>query len=106
VGSFGGFAIPAVIGVILGGYPFPFLALGQQFLWAGVALWGLAVFFYSLRAFTCTRCVNLSCPRNRAPSAVAQAHLARHPGMPRAWSEHGGSSQGTPAGGQDRDGAS
>ena len=39
---------------ILGGYPFPFMLLGGEFLWAIVALWGLVIFFWTLRKDTCS----------------------------------------------------
>jgi hypothetical protein len=74
---------------ILGGYPFPFLLLGGQYLWAVVALWGLLMFFWTLRLYTCTQCVNFSCPLNRVPKEVVDAYLVRNPVMRQAWEEAG-----------------
>lgn len=74
---------------ILGGYPFPFLLLGGQYLWASAALWGLVMFFWTLRRNTCRRCVNLSCPLNAVPEDVARAYLDRNPVMKEAWEEKG-----------------
>jgi hypothetical protein len=70
---------------ILGGYPFPFMILGGQYLWAVVALWGLAMFFWTLRRYTCSRCVNFSCPLNSVPKKVVDAYLERNPVMQKAW---------------------
>jgi len=48
--------VQLIIGfIILGGYPFPFLLLGGQFAWALVALWGLILFFWTLRKYTCSQ---------------------------------------------------
>jgi hypothetical protein len=74
---------------ILGGYPFPFLLLGGQVLWALVALWGLVMFFWTLRQVTCSRCVNFSCPLNSVPSEIVDAYLARNPVMREAWDASG-----------------
>ncbi len=62
VGMFGVFAIPAVLGVIQGGYGWYLLG----------------------------RCVNLSCPLNTVPPEIADAYLARNPVMRRAFQEGGG----------------
>ncbi|MFL7791920.1 MAG: hypothetical protein AB8I69_07255 [Anaerolineae bacterium] len=74
---------------ILGGYPFPFLILGGQYLWAFVAAWGLAMFFWTLRRDTCSRCVNFSCPLNHVSKEVVDAYLERNPVMRQAWEESG-----------------
>ncbi len=74
---------------ILGGYPFPFLILGQQFAWAFVAGWALVMFFWTLRKYTCTQCVNFSCPLNCVPKATVDAYLRRNPVMREAWEAQG-----------------
>jgi hypothetical protein len=73
--------------VILGGYPFPFLVLGRQYALALVALWGLVMFFWTLRKYTCSQCVNLSCILNSVPIKVVDAYLERNPTMRKAWEE-------------------
>jgi hypothetical protein len=75
--------------MILGGYPFPFMILGGQYLWAIVALWGLGMFFWTLHEYTCSRCVNFSCPLNCVPKGIVDAYLVRNPVMRRAWEESG-----------------
>ena len=86
---------------ILGGYPFPFMVLGAvtsgglgAVLWAVVALWGLVMFFWTLRLYTCSRCVNFSCPLNTVPEEIVEAYLARNPVMREAWEESGWSGGG------------
>ena len=74
---------------ILGGYPFPFMILGRQVLWAIAALWGLVMFFWTLREYTCSRCVNFSCPLNTVPKETVDAYLERNPVMRQAWQESG-----------------
>jgi hypothetical protein len=74
---------------ILGGYPFPFMILGRQYLWAITALWGLVMFFWTLREHTCSRCVNFSCPLNSVPKEIVDAYLERNPVMRQAWQESG-----------------
>ena len=70
---------------ILIGYPFPLMLLGGQFLWAIVALWGAVTFFWTLRKYTCSQCVNFSCVLNTVPQEVVDAYLARNPVMRQAW---------------------
>ena len=74
---------------ILGGYPFPFMLLGGRTLWALVALVGLVLFFWALRRYTCSRCVNFSCPLNSVPQEIVDAYLARNPVMRQAWEDSG-----------------
>ena len=74
---------------ILVGYPFPFLLLGHQFALALVALWGGVLFFWTLEKYTCSQCVNFSCPLNRVPKETVDAYLRRNPTMRDAWEAKG-----------------
>jgi len=74
---------------ILCGYPFPFLILGRQFPLALVALWGAVLFFWTLRRYTCSRCVNFSCPLNTVPKEVIDGYLMLNPVMREAWERSG-----------------
>lgn len=74
---------------ILGGYPFPFMLLGGQYVWSSVALGGLVTFVWALRRYTCSRCVNFSCPLNRVPRETVDAFLERNPVMRKAWEKAG-----------------
>lgn len=75
--------------VILGGFPFPFLLLGGQYLLAVLALWGGVMFFWTLRKDTCSQCVNFSCPLNTVPEETVNAYLQRNPTMRQAWEAKG-----------------
>lgn len=82
--------VQLIIGfIILGGYPFPFLLLGGQYLWAFVAAWGLFLFFWTLRKYTCSQCVNFSCILNTVPKDEVEQYLERNPTMKKAWEESG-----------------
>jgi hypothetical protein len=78
-----------IIFIILVGYPFPFLILGGQFIFAGLAAWGILMFFWTLQKYTCSRCVNFSCPLNRVPKAVVDKYLEKNPVMKEAWERSG-----------------
>jgi hypothetical protein len=58
-------------------------------LWALIALGGLILFFWALRRYTCSRCVNFSCPLNNVPQEIIDAYLARNRVMREAWEEVG-----------------
>ena len=75
--------------VILVGYPFPFMLLGGTYLWAITAFWGVVMFFWTLRRYTCSQCVNFSCPLNTVPKETVDAYLRRNPVMREAWEKHG-----------------
>ena len=75
--------------VMVCGYPFPFLILGEQSILLLVTALGLAVFFMGLQRCTCSRCVNFSCLLNRVPKEVVDEYLKRNPVMRKAWEENG-----------------
>jgi hypothetical protein len=75
--------------VILGGYPFLFLILGRQYAFTAIALWGLVMFFWSLRKHVCSRCINFSCVLNTVPKEIVDAYLQRNPTMRKAWEQCG-----------------
>lgn len=74
---------------ILVGYPFPFMLLGGSYLWALSTLWAAVIFFWTLRRYTCSQCVNFSCPLNGVPKENVDAYLKRNPVMRQAWEESG-----------------
>jgi hypothetical protein len=82
--------IQLVIGfIIIGGYPFPFLILSEQFILLLLTAWGLIMFFWTLQKYTCSKCVNFSCLLNRVPKEVVDEYLKRNPVMRKAWEEKG-----------------
>lgn len=80
--------IQLIVGfIILGGYPFPFLISGNQFLLAGSALWALVMVFWTLRKYTCSHCVNFSCVLNTVPDEIVALYVRRNPVIEKAWRE-------------------
>ncbi|MCP4539639.1 MAG: hypothetical protein GY832_21085 [Chloroflexi bacterium] len=75
--------------LILIGFPFIFLLLGKETLlvWIGLAAIISAVF--NLRKYTCSRCINFSCPMNVVPKSVVDRYLERNPNMRAAWEASG-----------------
>jgi hypothetical protein len=47
------------------------------------------MFFWTLRRYTCSQCVNFSCPLNSVPKEIVDAYLGRNPVMWQAWEESG-----------------
>ena len=74
--------------IILGGYPFPFLVWGSQFILAFLALWALIIFFWTLRKYTCSACVNFSCVLNTVSDDVVELYLDKNPVIKKAWEQH------------------
>ncbi|MBL7162998.1 MAG: hypothetical protein ISS57_10360 [Anaerolineales bacterium] len=74
---------------IMCGYPFPFLILGKQFILLFLAVWGLLMFWWTLQKYTCSQCVNFSCPLNRVAKEIVDQYLMRNPVMRKAWEESG-----------------
>lgn len=82
--------VQLVVGfAVLGGYPFPFLILGRQYVLTLIAVWALAMFFWTLRRYVCSQCVNFSCILNVVPNEIVDAYLARNPVMRQAWEDSG-----------------
>lgn len=75
--------------IILGGYPFIFFIIAQEYIFFIITLGGLLVFFSLLLIKTCSKCVNFSCPLNRVPKRVVNEYLKRNTTMKQAWEEDG-----------------
>lgn len=75
--------------IIMFGYPFPFLILGEQFVLLLLTVWGLTMFFWTLQKYTCSECVNFSCLLNRVPEEIVDEYLKRNPVIRKAWEENG-----------------
>jgi hypothetical protein len=78
-----------IIFIILMGYPFPFLFLGGQYILAGIAAWGAIIFFWTLRKYTCSKCLNFSCPLNCVPVEIMNAYIDKNPVIREAWKRKG-----------------
>jgi hypothetical protein len=75
--------------VLLCGFPLPFLLLSQQWVLAAISAWMLIFFFWTLKKYVCSACVNFSCPLNSVPKPTVDAYLMRNPVMREAWEKSG-----------------
>lgn len=82
--------IQFIIGTtVLIGYPFIFLILGKQYILALLIAVGVIMFFWYLRKYTCSKCINFSCLLNSVPKETVDRYLKRNPVMRKAWEEKG-----------------
>jgi hypothetical protein len=82
--------IQLVIGfIVMSGYPFVFMILGNEPVYFALSLAGLLLFFGALFKFKCTKCINFSCIFNRVPKHNVDAYLRRNPIMAKAWKDAG-----------------
>lgn len=65
--------------------PWPFLALGGEYLLLGLTAAANGSFVFSLVRTVCPRCVNFSCPLNRVPVEIQRSYLAKNPQIKEAW---------------------
>jgi hypothetical protein len=75
--------------IILLGYPFPFLLLGNQFALLLIAIVELIIFFGFLTLKRCGNCLNFSCPFNRVKKQDVDCFLRKNLVMRQAWQEKG-----------------
>ena len=74
--------IQFIIGaLILIGFPFPFLMLGQEYLLVLIGLSAVISGTFILRRNVCTRCINFSCPMNAVSKETMNAFLTRNPAI-------------------------
>lgn len=82
--------IQIVIGfIVMSGYPFVFMVMGNQPVYFALSLAGLLLFFGALFKFKCRKCINFSCIFNRVPRDRVNAYLRRNPVMAKAWRDAG-----------------
>jgi hypothetical protein len=67
------------------GYPLAFLLAGPQWFLLIVYVVSSAGFFFALKRFLCSQCINFACPLNGVDDAARQAFFARNPTIAGAW---------------------
>lgn len=78
--------IQFVAGVLLLiGFPFPFLLLGQEYLLALIGISAVVSGAFILWKNVCSRCINFSCPANSAPKQLVDIYLRNNPDIQAAW---------------------
>jgi hypothetical protein len=60
-------------------FPFPFLLMGKEYLFAVIWLSSVVSGVFLLRRNVCTRCVNFSCPLNMVPKELKRSFFERNP---------------------------
>jgi len=78
--------IQFIIGaLLLIGFPFPFLMLGQEYLLVLIGLSEVISGMFILRRNICTRCINFSCLMNAVSYETTNVFLAHNPVIQMAW---------------------
>jgi len=75
--------------LIMFGYPYIFMILGDQYFFIILTSIGLIIFLGVLITRRCARCINFSCVFNRVPKDVVDDFLKKNPIMKKAWEEAG-----------------
>ncbi len=75
--------------LVLFGYPFPFMFIAGQWILLSASVMGGTIFFMILNKYTCTQCINFSCPLNSVPKPLVDEYLRRNPVMREAWERSG-----------------
>ena len=75
---FGGFAL-------VWGYPLPFLILGRQVFLLIVYLMTTTGFFFTLKTFMCSQCMNFACPLNSVSVKTRDQFFDKNPSISKAW---------------------
>lgn len=73
--------------IILFGYPFPFLIINGQYILVFLIVSIPIIMFWVLLKYSCLRCINFSCPSNRASREIINEFLKRNPVLRKAWEE-------------------
>lgn len=69
--------------------PLVFLIIGQKWVFLGIMVFGVALWYIVLQLKICTDCVNFSCILNRVPKEIREEFLRKNPKMFEAWKESG-----------------
>jgi hypothetical protein len=78
-----------IIFIILLGYPFPFLVISGEYIMLGLAAWGVLIFLWTLHKYTCSKCINFSCPFNAVQEDEIKSYLEKNPVIYKAWRKNG-----------------
>ncbi len=75
--------------IIIFGYPFPFLILHGAYIFILISAGTLIITLLSLQKYSCSRCINFSCPFNRVSIDTINEFLKRNYVIKKAWEERG-----------------
>jgi len=69
--------------------PIVFLAIGQKWIFLGVCVAGVILWYIIIQLKICTDCINFSCILNRVPKEIREEFLKKNPHMYEAWKRSG-----------------
>ena len=69
--------------------PAVFLAIEKKWLFLGLLIFGVFLWYFLIQFFVCTACINLSCVLNRVPRKEREEFLKNNPVMYEAWRKSG-----------------
>ncbi|MHA1685645.1 MAG: hypothetical protein ACTSYD_04460 [Candidatus Heimdallarchaeaceae archaeon] len=69
--------------------PIVFLAVGQKWIYLGISLVGIFLWYLILQLKICTVCINFSCVLNRTPKHSREQFLNKNPEIREAWQKAG-----------------
>ncbi len=69
--------------------PIVFLAIGQKWIFLGLCVFGIVLWYITIQLKICTDCINFSCVLNRVPKEIRDEFLKKNPEMYEAWKASG-----------------
>ena len=69
--------------------PVIFLALGRKWIFLGLCVFGVILWYIVIQLKVCTDCINFSCILNRVPKEIRDEFLKKNPEMYKAWKKSG-----------------
>ncbi|MCK5304056.1 MAG: hypothetical protein KAJ72_02330 [Candidatus Heimdallarchaeota archaeon] len=69
--------------------PVVFLIIWQLWIYLGITVFGVVLWYIFIQLYVCKDCVNFSCILNRVPKKERDEFLKKNPTMYKAWKESG-----------------
>ncbi len=69
--------------------PMVFLTIGQLWIFLGITIFGITLWYIFIQLYVCKDCVNFSCILNRVPKKERDEFLKKNPTMYKTWKKSG-----------------
>ena len=69
--------------------PMVFLAIEGKWVFLGLTVFGVVLWYLVIQLKVCTDCINFSCVLNRVPKEIRDEFLKKNPEMYEAWKKSG-----------------
>ena len=69
--------------------PIVFLAIEGKWVFLGLTVFGVVLWYLVIQLKVCTDCINFSCVLNRVPKEIRDEFLKKNPEMYKAWKKSG-----------------